>query len=279
MIDGKKIWQLDTKKEFHQGKGFFGEACSPLVEGNTVLLNIGGTDGAGIVAFDGGSGRVVWKGTDDEAGYSSPIAATIHGRRYAFFFTRAGLVAADPSDGAVQFQFPWRSRDNASVNAATPVIMDDMVFISACYGTGAILLRVRDHAVEKIWSGDDILSTHYATSVRRGDFLYGINGRADPGFSPAPTLRCVEFKTGKIRWQEDSVGASSLILCNDRLLILTDKGELINAAAAPDGYKEFARAQIMPDEVRAFPALADGFLYARGKDKLFCFDLSRKHEK
>ncbi|HEX4122025.1 MAG TPA: PQQ-binding-like beta-propeller repeat protein [Verrucomicrobiae bacterium] len=279
MIDGKKIWQLDTKKEFHQGKGFFGEACSPLVEGNTVLLNIGGTDGAGIVAFDSGSGRVVWKGTDDEAGYSSPIAATIHGRRYAFFFTRAGLVAADPSDGAVQFQFPWRSRDNASVNAATPVIMDDMVFISACYGTGAILLRVRDHAVEKIWSGDDILSTHYATSVRRGDFLYGINGRADPGFSPAPTLRCVEFKTGKIRWQEDSVGASSLILCNDRLLILTDKGELINAAAAPDGYKEFARAQIMPDEVRAFPALADGFLYARGKDKLFCFDLSRKHEK
>ncbi|HEX3719348.1 MAG TPA: PQQ-binding-like beta-propeller repeat protein [Verrucomicrobiae bacterium] len=279
LSDGKKVWQVDTKKEFHQGKGFFGAACSPLVEGNNVLLNVGGPDGAGIVAFDSNSGRVVWKRTDDEAGYSSPVAATIHGRRYAFFFTRAGLVAIDPADGTIEFQFPWRSRDNASVNAATPLVIDDMVFISACYGTGAVLLRVGDYGVEKIWSGDDILSNHYATSARRGDFLYGINGRADPGFSPAPSLRCVELKTGKIRWEENSVSASSIILAGDRLLILTDKGELINAAASSDHYKEFARAQIMPDEVRAFPALADGFLYARGKDKLFCFDLSRKHEK
>jgi outer membrane protein assembly factor BamB len=279
LSDGKKVWQLDTKKEFRQDKGFFGMACSPLVEGNTVLLNIGGPDGAGIVAFDKGSGRVAWKSTDDEAGYASPVAATIHDRRYAFFFTRAGLVAADPADGKVQFQFPWRSRDNASVNAATPLIIDDMIFLSACYGTGAVLLRVRDNGVDAIWSGDDILSNHYATSVRRGDFLYGINGRADPGFSPAPSLRCVELKTGKVRWQEDSVGAASIILAGDRLLVLTDKGELIRAAAAPEGFKAFARVQIMPDQVRAFPALADGFLYARGKDKLFCFDLSRKNGK
>jgi hypothetical protein len=115
--------------------------------------------------------------------------------------------------------------------------------------------------------------------MRRGDFLYGIDGRADPGYRPAPTLRCVELKTGKVRWEEASVGAASLILAGDRLLILTDKGELIRAAAAPEGYKELARAQIMPEEARAYPALADGFLYARDKDKLFCFDLSRKNEK
>jgi outer membrane protein assembly factor BamB len=231
------------------------------------------------VAFDKGSGRVAWKGTDDEAGYASPVAATIHDRRYAFFFTRAGLVGADPANGKIQFQFHWRSRENASVNAASPLIIDDMVFLSACYGTGAVLLRVRDNGVEKIWSGDGILSNHYATSVRRGDFLYGIDGRADPGFSPPPSLRCVELKTGKIRWQENSVGAASLILAGDRLLILTERGELICAAASPESFKALARAQIMPDEVRAFPALADGFLYARGKDKLFCFDLSRKNGK
>jgi len=279
LSDGKKVWQLDTKKEFHQGKGFFGMACSPLVEGNNVLLNIGGPDGAGVVAFDKGSGRVAWKSTDDEAGYASPVAATIHDRRYAFFFTRAGLVADDPASGKVQFQFPWRSRDNASVNAATPLIIDDMIFLSACYGTGAVLLRVRDNGVEPIWSGDEILSNHYATSVRRGDFLYGIDGRADPGFSPAPSLRCVELKTGKIRWQTDSVGAASIILAGDSLVILTAGGELIRAAASPEAYKELARVQIMPDQVRSFPALADGFLYARSKDKLECFDLSVKSRK
>lgn len=279
LADGKMVWQVDTKKEFHQGKGFFGAACSPLVEGNAVLLDIGGPDGAGIVAFDKGTGRVLWKSTDDEAGYASPVAATIRGRRYAFFFTRAGLVAADPADGKVRFQFPWRSRSNDSVNAATPLIIDDTIFLSACYGTGAVLLRVGENGVEKIWSGDDILSNHYATSVRHGDFLYGIDGRADPGFTPAPSLRCVELKTGKVRWEEDSVGASTLILTGERLLILTEKGELIRAAASPEAYKEFARAQIMPEEARAYPALADGFLYARDKNKLFCFDLSRKNEK
>jgi outer membrane protein assembly factor BamB len=154
-----------------------------------------------------------------------------------------------------------------------------MIFLSACYGTGAVLLRVRDNGVERVWSGDDILSCHYATSVRRGGFLYGIDGRADPGFEPAPTLRCVDWKTGKIRWQDDSVGAASIILAGDRLLILTEKGELIRAATGPEGFKALARAQIMPDHVRAFPALADGLLYARGKDKLFCFDLSRKSDK
>jgi outer membrane protein assembly factor BamB len=279
LADGKKVWQVETKKVFHQGKGFFGAACSPLVEGNALLLNIGGPDGAGIVAFDKESGRVLWKSTGDEAGYSSPVAATIHGRRYAFFFTRAGLVAADPADGRVRFQFPWRSRDNNSVNAATPLIIDDTIFLSACYGAGAVLLRVGDNGVEKLWSGDDILSNHYATSVQHSGFLYGIDGRADPGFRPAPSLRCVELKTGKIRWRENSVGAGTIILAGDRLLILTDKGELIRAAAGPDGFKASDRVQIMPEGVRAYPALADGLLYARDKDTLFCFNLCRQNEK
>ena len=273
--DGKKVWQMDTMKKFNQDKGFFGAACSPLVESNAVLLSIGGPEGAGLVAFDKDTGRVLWKTTDDEAGYASPIAATIHDRRYAFFFNRAGLIAADPADGKVQFQFPWRSRDNASVNAATPLIIDYTIFLSACYGTGAVLLRVRNNAVEVIWSGEGILSNHYATSVHHGDFLYGIDGRADPGFSPAPSLRCVELKTGKIRWQDDSTGAATVTLAGDQLLILTERGELIRAAASPDGFKANARAQVLGFQVRAYPALADGYLYARNKNKLVCVDLGK----
>jgi len=275
LADGNMLWQVNTKNEFHTRKGFFGAACSPLVEGNAVLLNVGGAGGAGLVAFDKATGRVLWKCSDDEASYSSPAAATIHERRYAFFFTRAGLVAVNPADGTVQFHYPWRSTMNASVNAATPLIVDDSIFLSACYGTGAILLRVADNAVEKVWSGDDILSNHYATSVYRDGFLYGINGRADPGFSPAPSLRCVELKTGKIRWQDDSVGASTVLLAGDQLLILTEGGELIRAPATPAAFKPGDRVQIMPTAVRAYPALAGGFLYARSKDKLFCVNLGR----
>ena len=275
---GKKIWSVNAKTEFAAPKGFFGIACSPLVEGNAVLLNIGGADGAGIVAFDPATGKVLWKTSDDEASYSSPVAATVNGRRYAFFFTRKGLVAVDPVTGKVQFQYPWQPPMHASVSSATPLVVDDLIFLSASYGTGAILLRVKDNAVERVWSSDKALSNHYMTSVYRDGFLYGIDGRTDPGFPPGPSLRCVELKTGKIRWEEKSVGAATIILAGDQLLILTEKGELIRTAATPEGFKPNARAQVLPFQVRAYPALADGYFYARSKDKLVCVDLSKgKH--
>jgi hypothetical protein len=135
---------------------------------------------------------------------------------------------------------------------------------------------VRDNGVEKVWSGDDILSNHYATSVHDGGFLYGIDGRADPGFSPAPSLRCVDLKTGKIRWRDNSVGASTVLLAGHQLLILTETGELIRAPATPEAFQPSERAQILPATVRAYPALAGGFLYARSKDRLFCVNLGQE---
>ena len=92
---GEKIWAVDVKSKFGAPSGFFGMACSPLVEGSAVLLNAGGRDGAGILAFDKTSGKLLWKASDDEASYSSPRAATIDGKRYAFFFTRKHLTAIE----------------------------------------------------------------------------------------------------------------------------------------------------------------------------------------
>lgn len=272
---GKKIWSVNAKTEFRAPKGFFGIACSPLVESNSVLLNIGGADGAGIVAFDALTGKVLWKASHDEASYSSPAIATIHGEREALFFTRKGLVAVDPADGRIRFELPWEPTINASVSSATPLVVDDLVFVSASYGAGAVVLRIKGDNAEKLWSGDHILSNHYATSVQHDGFLYGIDGRTDPGFRPGPSLRCVELKTGKIRWQDDSIGAATVTLAGDQLLILSERGELIRAATTPDGFKPNARAQILPFQVRAYPALADGLLYARNKDKLVCVNLGK----
>ncbi|MBI4326033.1 MAG: PQQ-like beta-propeller repeat protein, partial [Chloroflexi bacterium] len=184
LASGKKLWSVDTKTEFAAPKGFFGMVCSPLVEGNDVLLNLGGRPGAGIVAFNKVTGQVRWKATEDEASYSSPVAATIHGQRYAFFFTRNGLVAADPALGKVLFDYPWRPPMHASVSVATPLVIDDLVFLSASYHTGAVLLRVnKGRAVEKLWAAADVLSNHYATSVYHDGFLYGFDGRQEQGCS------------------------------------------------------------------------------------------------
>jgi outer membrane protein assembly factor BamB len=272
LATGKNLWRVDTKEQFTAQKGFFGMVCSPLVEGDAVVVNIGGGNGAGIVAFGKADGKVLWKATDEEASYSSPIAATFAGKRYLLVFDRAGLAALDPSTGKLFFQFPWRSRSHASVNAATPLVIDDQVFVSASYGTGAALLRFKESGPETIWSGDDILSNHYATNVYHNGYLYGFDGRQENG----PNLRCVELKTGKVRWSKDNFGAGTMMAAGDQLLVLTEKGELILAPASPDDFKPTAHAQILPFESRAYPALADGFYYARAKGKLVCVDLRKQ---
>jgi len=272
LADGAKVWSVDTRAMFHADKGFFGVACSPLVEGDLVVLNVGGKDGAGVVAFDRRDGHVRWKATNDEAGYASPVAATLGGQRSILSFNREGLVGLDPSNGNVRFKFHWRSRSHASVNAATPLVIGGQVFLSASYGTGAVLLKFSDGKPEPVWSGDDILSNHYATSVHHNGFLYGFDGRQEQ----TPRLRCVELNTGKIRWTEEEFGAGTLLLAGDRLVILTEKGDLIVAPATPDAFKPAARAKILHSTCRAHAALAGGLFYARDQETLVCIDLRPK---
>jgi outer membrane protein assembly factor BamB len=266
---GKPIWTVDTAAKFGAAKGFFGMACSPLVEGDLVILNVGGKPDAGVVAFDAKTGEVRWHATSDDASYASPVAANIGGARRVFVFTAAGLAVLDPKDGSVVSKFPWRAPIRASVNAATPIVVGDSVFLSASYDTGAALLRVRGRELEKVWSGDDSLSNHYATSVHRDGMLYGFHGRQEQG----PSLRCVELSAGKVRWEVEGFGAGSILLAGNKLLVLTEKGQLICAPATPEGFKPSAKAQVLPFDCRAYPALADGKLYARSKDKLVCVDL------
>jgi outer membrane protein assembly factor BamB len=276
---GRNVWSVSTKRHFQAAKGFFGAACSPLIEGNALLMIIGGKDGAGIVAFDKETGKVLWKATDDAASYSSPTIATFGGRRTALFLTRSELLGVDPKTGNVFFRFPFEPPIHSSVSAATPLVVDDCIFLSASYNTGAVLLKVNPDGsqIQKVWAGDDFLSSHYSTPVYRDGFLYGVDGRTDPGLE-TPTLRCVEFKTGKVRWKKD-LAAATITLAGNDLLLLSEQGELIRAPASPDGFKATARAQILSTQVRAYPAVADGKFYARSKNMLVCVDLGGGTEK
>ena len=270
LADGKPLWSVNSKEKFNPPKGFFGVASSPLIEGKALLLNVGGRNGAGIVAFDKANGNMLWKATDDQASYSSPAAATINGKRYAFFLTRNDLIALDPDNGKVCFQYPWQPSVQASVSAATPLVIDNLIFITASYRAGAALLKFAETGPQKLWSGDDILSCHYATPVHHKGYLFGFDGRQEQGCN----FRCVELKTGKIRWSLDEFGAGTVTLVNDDLLLLTEKGELICAPADPSAFKPKGRAQVLPSSVRAYPAFANGLLYARSHDKLVCLQLT-----
>jgi outer membrane protein assembly factor BamB len=268
LATGRQLWGRELHTDYQVPQGYFGAAGSPLVEGKTLILNVGGR-GAGIVALDAETGKEVWKATDDPASYASPIAATVNGTRHVFVFTREGLVALDPTTGAVRFRERWRSRMQASVNAATPLLIGDRLFVSACYGTGAALWRVRPDGVTTIWKGDDILSSHYSTAVHRDGHLYGSHGRQEEG----ATLRCVELATGKVRWEQKGFGCATLTAMDGRLLAFNEHGDLVAFAASPNGYHEEARAHILEEPCRSAFALANGRVYARDGKKLVCLDL------
>ncbi len=268
LATGEPVWSVDAMRQFEVDKGYFGAAGSPLVEGGKVIANVGGKK-AGIVAFDAKSGKVVWTATTDAASYSSGVAATILGRRYAVFLTRTGLVGLDPANGQVRFQRPWRARQAASVNAATPLIAGDRIFVSAEYGPGAGVLRFDGAKLADVWLSDEALSNHYATSVLHEGVLYGFHGRQEFG----PLFRAVDLQSGKVLWSTERFGAGSVTLAGNRLVIVRESGALVLAAASPKSFQQVATAQILPATVRAYPALADGVLYVRNDDTLIALDL------
>jgi outer membrane protein assembly factor BamB len=281
LATGKMLWSSDTRKVFDAPKGYFGVASSPVVDANRVLVNVGGRkglgapergEGGGIVAFDAATGKTLWTATSDEPSYSAPIVADIGGQHTGVFFTRTGLVAVDPATGKVLYQYRWRARQAASVNAATPIIANDRIFLSSSYSTGAVLLQVANNAVKPIWSGDESMSNHYSTSVLKDGYLYGFEGRQEFG----QTLRCVELATGKVMWNVDGFGAGTLLVAGDTLVITRESGELALAPASPKAFRFNARAPVIKGTVRAYPALANGRYYVRNDRQLAAFDLNRK---
>ena len=266
---GSRVWRVDTHREFGVRKGFFGAASTPLVLDGKVLANVGGSAGTGIVAFDAESGTTLWKSTDHGASYSSPVAARLDGRTLAVFFTREGLLALDPESGSVVYERRWRSRSNASVNAATPIIMGDIVLLSASYGTGAIAMRLCNGKIEELWSGEGVIDNHYSSCVLRGGTLFGFHGRQEYGQS----FRAVDLPTGKVLWSEDGIRPGSVTRVGNRLLLLLESGELLLVVASREKFETVSKAQILAGETRAFPAVANGLLFARDRDALVCLRL------
>ena len=269
---GRALWKVNGKTKYKASKGFFGFACSPLVVKQTLLLNIGGSNGAGIIGLDINSGRHLWQSTNEPASYASPILAIINNTPQAIFFNREGLVSLDPDNGEIHFSKKWRPIMHASVNACTPIVVGNQIFISTSYGKGATLLEANSGNLKTIWANDKSISCHYSSCVVSENHIYGFHGRQEAGAD----LRCVNLKTGRVLWSQPGLRSGTVTLVGNELFILTERGELIRAKATPKEFQIIQRARVTPDEVRAFPALANGMFYFRDSKQLVCLQFSSK---
>jgi hypothetical protein len=158
------------------------------------------------------------------------------------------------------------------VNAASPIVSGDRVYLSSSYNTGAVVLQVKGGKLEEVWQGDDILSNHYNTPVLVKDHLYGIDGRQEGGQA---RLRCVEWNTGKVRWTKDAFGCASLIHADGLLIACPENGDVVLIEPSAEAYKEVARARVLDAPVRALPALAGGRLFVRDGKKLVALQVGK----
>ncbi len=260
--EGKLVWQVDTKKEFGVVQNFFGVGSTPLIEGDLLIVMVGGSpawaqqlgalqldrvegDGSGIVAFDKFTGKVKYKITDELASYASLKVATINGRRWCFAFCRGGLVGFEPKTGKVDFEYPWRAKILESVNASMPVVIGDEVFISETYGPGSSLLKVSPGSSEIVWKDDDrrrqkAMMTHWNTPVYHDGYLYGSSGR----HTENAELRCIEWKTGKVMWSEPGLTRSSLLYVDGHFICQAEYGQLIVFKANPQKYEPVSEVEL-----------------------------------
>jgi len=305
---GKLVWKVDTTREFGVIQNFFGAGSSPIVEGDLLLNIIGGSppaarkippgqldrvtgNGSGIVAFNKFTGKVEYKITNELAGYASLQITTIGKRRYGFAFCRGGLVAFHPQTGVVDFEYPWRAKILESVNAANPVVVGNEVLISETYGKGASVLAVKPGGYDIVWKDDDrkrekSLETHWNTAVVHNGYIYASSGR----HTENAELRCVEWKTGKVKWSKPGLSRSSLLLVDGYLICLTEYGTLQLLRPNPSEYDLVAEITLRDTSVKpafpgfnppamlkypawAAPVLSHGLLYVRGASRVVCLEV------
>jgi outer membrane protein assembly factor BamB len=322
LASGKQVWRRDTAADFAVPEAFFGVGSSPVLEDGLLFVQVGGQPNSGVVAFDAETGKTVWENVgektwngvpmtgwpgdrtvswdvnnpayDKQASYCTPVLATIHHRRQLLVCTRQGLVSLDPKTGQAYFSYWFRSRADSSVNAMTPVVQDDLVFISSAYfKSGSVLLRVAPDgkSATPVWSGLQ-LEMHWTRPVLTGGHLYAFSGRNEPD----GLFRCVEFATGQVKWERPEgwpngghsklspgekapnvFGRGSAILADGKLIALGEAGLLGLFKPNPNKLEEIARWQVpqLSYPCWAAPVLANKRLYLRDEDHLVCYDLAK----
>ncbi|MDQ6630683.1 MAG: PQQ-like beta-propeller repeat protein [Verrucomicrobiota bacterium] len=261
---GKVVWFKDYQKDYDAKVPRWGFSTSPLVEKNLLIVETGAR-GAAVIAFDKSSGKEVWKTGDDPAGYSSPVSFSQNGERCVAILNASGIVGFRIKDGKELWRHPWKTMYD--VNAATPIIEGDKVFISSGYNTGCALIQFSATPPKVLWQNKN-MRNHVNSSVLWKGHLYGFDEK---------DLQCLDFSTGASKWSEKGFGKGSLMIADGKLIIYSDTGKLAVAEASPSGYREIASAQILGGKnTWIVPVLANGKIYCRSLEQLVCLDVRKK---
>ena len=273
---GKIRWQKNLRRDYGGVPGNWAYAESPLVDANNLICTPGGKE-ATLIALNKKTGEVIWKATvpgGDEAAYASAIVVSAGGVRQYVQFVQKGLVSVDTQSG----KFLWRydkTAQGSPANIPTPVAADGYVYSAAGRsGGGLVKLKGSDGKVEieQVYFSPK-LPTAIGGAVKVGEYLYGTTGQA---------LVCADFKKGDLKWEERSVAPASICYAEGRLYLHGENGEIALVEATPEAFRE--KGRFMPPsppnrgrtKAWAYPVIADGRLFIRDLNSLWCYDIRSK---
>lgn len=268
---GSPRWTLDLAKEFGGRVPTWGISGSPLVDGDRLLLEVGGREGYSVVALDKKTGSVLWHAGNDIPGYASPVVAPIGGARQVVFMTGTKIMGLDPEKGTVLWERGWRT--SYDVNAAIPIfVAPNKIFVSTGYDTGAALFTLSTSggkvSVEETWRSRGMKNQFQASIIHDG-IIYGFDNA---------TFKALDLATGKDRWQVRGWGHGSLVYADGYLIVLGDQGKLGLVRATDEGYEEVAATQMLMGKSWTAPSIADGVLYLRNEDSIVALDIARERK-
>lgn len=248
---GEVIWERNAAEEFGAGFPTWGIAGSPVVEEGVLLLNVASYG----VALDAKTGKTIWKSPPAVGGYSTPVVATIGGVKTVVVFGEVDVFGVDFKTGRKRFSYPWETKYH--INAADPIVKNNLLFISSGYERGCALLDVSGSKPSLIWENTE-LKNQFSTSILQGDYLYGVDGNNKRG-----QMACINIMTGKLSWREN-IKFGSLIAVDDQLVYFNERGSLYVVKATPSKYTQIAEANgLLKNTCWTPPVLCRGSLYLR----------------
>jgi outer membrane protein assembly factor BamB len=307
VADGEIVWQRNLKDDFGGVPPMWNYRESPLVDGDKLICTPGAND-ATLVALDKMTGEVIWKhqppavadspadeepegprggrggfgrgrfGPGSGAAYSSPIAIDFGGKRQYVQLTAKALIGVDAVDGALLWEYR-KPANGMGINCTTPLFHDGIVFASSAYGAGGGAVKLSanpDGAIEATeMYFTKRMQNHHGGIILLDGCLYGANGGNGGG-----NLICIDFQTGEVLWDERRgdrrVPKGAIAYADGRLYYRTEEGTVLLIEPSREQYIERGRFE-QPDrtEVPAWshPVVANGKLYIRDQDVLFCYDV------
>jgi outer membrane protein assembly factor BamB len=269
---GKSKWSRNILSDNAAENQRWAMAASPLIVDSMVIVTPGGTQGKSIVAYDRLTGAPVWHALNDRAGYTSPILATLAGRRQIVWISGQRAVGLVPEDGSLLWEYPFPGQ--MDMNCSQPVVVDESnVLLSSAQGPGAALLEISKtgdtYAARPVWQNNR-MKNKFNSSVLYQGYIYGFD---------EAILACMDAKTGELKWKGGRYGYGQLLLADGYLVVTTEEGDVVLVRATPEGHQELARFQALEGRTWNIPAIDNGLLLVRNTTEMACFRLgaSRYH--